>query len=91
MKKTIIIRLLDEDGIRLTEAEQKLEQALQRHGVTADVQPVACHLEISRQGFAGATPAMQVNGFTVISGMALTDAHIEDCCRRLADWQRADG
>lgn len=90
MNKHIIIRLLDENGKRLTETEQRLEQSLTRHKVIADVQPVACHLEISRQGFAGATPAMQVNGYTVISGMELTDAHIEDCCHRLAIWQHAD-
>lgn len=88
MSDPVTIRLLDMDGVALTHAEKRLHRYLREYGVAALVEPVPCHLEISRQGLTGHTPALQVNGYTVAAGRPLDDALLEDCCRRLRDWQR---
>lgn len=88
MYPNIMIRILDTDGARLTDAETRLHRMLRRYGIPADVEPVACHLEISRQGLAGQDPALQVNGYTVSAARPLDDALLDDCCRRLQQWLR---
>lgn len=86
MEPEILIRILDTDGARVTATSQRLQHFLQLYALPAVMETVSCHLEISRQGFVECDPVLQVNGFTVSSGVDLDDARLEDCCRRLAQW-----
>lgn len=86
---TLMIRIFDTDGQRLTATQHMLQQKMQQHNLSAQLEPVACHLEISRQGLAGREPVLQVNDFIVSADQALTEQLLDDCCRRLARWQRA--
>ena len=88
MDAALLIRLYDTDGMRLTQAEKHLREKLHAHGVSAEVETVACHLEMGRQGLFGQEPVLQVNGYTVSASVPLTHAMLEDCCRRLGEWQR---
>lgn len=83
----IVIRIFDTDGQRLTATFQTLQHLIKDHGLVAQVEPVACHLEISRQGLAGREPALQVNDFVVSAGVPISETMLDDCCQRLARWQ----
>ena len=86
--KALCIRLFDTDGTRLASLEQQLRTQLRQHQVTADVEPVACHLEIGRQGLSGKEPAIQANGYIVTAGQTVSEDMLDDMCRRLAIWQQ---
>ena len=82
----ILMRILDMDGARLSETDGRLHKYLRQYRIPADVELVACHLEMSRQGLMNRTPALQVNGYTVSAGRELSDALLQDCCERLSRW-----
>ena len=82
----VTIRILDTDGRRLGRTERELARRLRECGIKARIIGIACGLEIARQGFAEACPALLVNQYTASAGMPLTPDALENFCRQLARW-----
>lgn len=82
----INIRILDLNGTRLTQTERELRRHLKQHGIDARITCVGCGLEISRQGFANATPALLMNQYTILEGKEITPKAIDTFCRQLLVW-----
>ena len=75
----INIRILDLNGPRMAQTERSLRRHLKQHAVEARITCVGCGLEIARQGFTNATPALLMNQYTI------TEA-IETFCKQLLVW-----
>ena len=82
----INIRILDLDGARLTQTERELRRHLKQYGIAARITCVGCGLEIARQGFANATPALLMNQYTITEGKEITEEAIETFCKQLLVW-----
>ena len=82
----IVIRLLDLDGSRLAKAERDLHRRLEALNIKAKILPLACGLEIARQGFTDDTPALLMNQYTCVSGKELTEDVLDTFCQQLVTW-----
>lgn len=90
----INIRILDLNGARMARAERELRRHLKRHGIEARITCVGCGLEIARQGFTNATPALLMNQYTISEGKEITEEAVETFCKQLLVWierQRGSG
>lgn len=81
------IVLYDKDGVRLNLTALCFKKYLKLHHVNATLEPVGCHLEISRQGLE--SPAITINRVLVSAKQALDEARLEDFAQRLARMQKA--
>ncbi|WP_308775826.1 sodium:solute symporter family protein [uncultured Bilophila sp.] len=82
----INIRILDLNGTRMAQAERELRRHLKQHGIEARITCVGCGLEIARQGFTNATPALLMNQYTITEGKEITEEAIETFCKQLLIW-----
>ncbi|WP_279059919.1 hypothetical protein [Bilophila wadsworthia] len=73
----INIRILDLNGPRMAQTERSLRRHLKQHAVEARITCVGCGLEIARQGFTNATPALLMNQYTITEGKEITEEAIE--------------
>ena len=69
----INIRILDLNGPRMAQTERSLRRHLKQHAVEARITCVGCGLEIARQGFTNATPALLMNQYTITEGKEITE------------------
>ena len=79
----INIRILDLNGPRMAQTERSLRRHLKQHAVEARI---TCGLEIARQGFTNATPALLMNQYTITEGKEITEEAIETFCKQLLVW-----
>lgn len=79
----INIRILDLNGPRMAQTERSLRRHLKQHAVEARITCVGCGLEIARQGFTNATPALLMNQYTITEGKEITEEAIETFCKQL--------
>ena len=82
----INIRILDLNGTRMAQTERTLRRHLKQHAVEARITCVGCGLEIARQGFTNATPALLMNQYTITEGKEITEEAIETFCKQLLIW-----
>ena len=82
----INIRILDLNGPRMAQTERSLRRHLKQHAVEARITCVGCGLEIARQGFTNATPALLMNQYTITEGKEITEEAIETFCKQLLVW-----
>ena len=88
MHPEIDIRLFDLDGTRMAQVERNLRHSLKQHGIDdAQITCVGCGLEIARQGFTDATPALSLNQYAVIKGREISEADVEWFCGQLVAWR----
>ena len=87
----INIRILDLNGPRMAQTERSLRRHLKQHAVEARITCVGCGLEIARQGFTNATPALLMNQYTITEGKEITEEAIETFCKQLLVWLPASG
>jgi hypothetical protein len=80
----LIFRILDLDVPRPKKAELNLQRLVKAHGIDADIYLVHDFLEFGRLGVADKMPTLEVNGVIVSVGRNLTEAMLENICRRLA-------
>ncbi|MFQ8737682.1 MAG: hypothetical protein ACLSAH_18195 [Bilophila wadsworthia] len=63
-----------------------MRRHLKQHAVEARITCVGCGLEIARQGFTNATPALLMNQYTITEGKEITEEAIETFCKQLLVW-----
>lgn len=86
MYPEIIIRILDLDGIRLAQTEKTLRRMLKERNIEAQIICIGCGLEIARQGFSNALPALIMNQYLASEGTVLGMAELNEFCDKLETW-----
>ena len=83
----VTIKILDLDGTRLALAEREIRRGLRQYAIEGSIVCVGCGLEIARQGFSEALPALLMNQYTISTGKIITKEIVETFCQQFLVWQ----